>query len=536
MKPKQSKNYIVGIYARLSRDDGQDAESTSIENQRLILTKYVKEQGWTLHDVYVDDGISGTTFERPGIKKLLDDAKNGIINTIIVKDLSRFGRNYIQVGQYLDYVFPTFGIRFIAIQDNIDTANRESGAMEMMPIMNVFNEWHAANTSKKVKSVIRAQAKDGKYHSPKAPFGYVIGDKEKRLPIIDEPAASIVRRIFSMRLSGYSMNKIKDVLNLEGIPCPQRYMEEKFGKKGDRRGLKFWSMQSVKWILKNPIYTGDLVQQRVTTVSYKNHKRIYRDESDFLVIKNTHEPIIDRETFDRIQEMQRSVSQGRQMKRSGFVHALSGLMFCADCGGKMRMSRSVKKGKVYCSFECGDHNRLGKAYCFSHHINAKDIEEIILADIRSKVDMVIADETAVRNAFLEKSEKLSQEKIRSIQNDLRKKNKRLADLDGLIENAYVDKVKGSIPEDICVMLITKYMDEKNALTAEVETLNESLAKSNQAVADVDEFISKIKRYLNVTELTRAMSLELIDRVIIGAPTKEKDMSRKIQIVYKVDLV
>ena len=161
MKPKQNKNYIVGIYARLSRDDGQDTESTSIENQRLILTKYVNEKGWTLHDVYVDDGISGTTFERPGVQKLLDDAKNGIINTIIVKDLSRFGRNYIQVGQYLDYVFPTFGIRFIAIQDNVDTANRENSAMEMMPIMNVFNEWHAANTSKKVKSVIRAQAKDG---------------------------------------------------------------------------------------------------------------------------------------------------------------------------------------------------------------------------------------------------------------------------------------------------------------------------------------------------------------------------------------
>ena len=141
MKPKQNKNYIVGIYARLSRDDGQDTESTSIENQRLILTKYVNEKGWTLHDVYVDDGISGTTFERPGVQKLLDDAKNGIINTIIVKDLSRFGRNYIQVGQYLDYVFPTFGIRFIAIQDNVDTANRENSAMEMMPIMNVFNEW-----------------------------------------------------------------------------------------------------------------------------------------------------------------------------------------------------------------------------------------------------------------------------------------------------------------------------------------------------------------------------------------------------------
>ncbi len=367
MKPKQNKNYIVGIYARLSRDDGQESESVSIENQRLILQKYVDEQGWQLHDVYVDDGISGTTFERPGVQRLLDDAKNGIINTIIVKDLSRFGRNYIQVGQYLDYVFPAFGIRFIALQDNVDTANRESGGMEMMPIMNVFNEWHAANTSKKVKSVIRAQAKDGKYHSPKAPFGYVIVDKDKRLPVVDEPAASIVRRMFDMRLKGYSVNAIRDIFNDENIPCPQRYMEEKFGKNGDFRSLRLWSAISVKAILENPIYKGDLVQQRVTTVSYKNHKRIYRDESEFLVIPNTHEAIIERDVWNRVQALKQSVSRGRQQKRSGITHPLSGLMFCADCGGKMQMRRAVFKEKSYLSFDCGDHCRIGKAYCFSHY-------------------------------------------------------------------------------------------------------------------------------------------------------------------------
>lgn len=536
MKPKQNKNYIAGIYARLSRDDGQDAESASIENQRLILTKYVEEQGWTLHEVYVDDGISGTTFERPGVQKLLEDAKNGLINTIVVKDLSRFGRNYIQVGQYLDYVFPAFGIRFIALQDNVDTANRDNSGMEKMPIMNVFNEWHAANTSKKVKSVIRAQAKDGKYHSPKAPFGYVIVDKDKRLPVVDEPAASYVRRIFDMRLKGYSMSKIKDVLNLEGIPCPQRYMQEKFGKKGDPRGLRYWSTESVKWILKNPIYTGDLVQQRVTTVSYKNHKKIYRDESEFLVIKNTHEPIISRETWERIQEMQRSVSQGRQMKRSGFVHPLSGLMFCADCGGKMQMRRTDYKGKSYCSFDCGDHCRLGKVYCFSHHINANILEEIILTDIQSKVNMVIADEAAVRRKFLEKNARLSQERIKSAHNELKKKNKRLAELDGLIESAFEDKVKGKMPEDICIKLMNRYTDEQKTLTEEIQTLNESLAENNRINSDVDEFIDKIKRYLHITELTREMCMELIDRIIVGAAPKDKTQPRSIQVVYKVNLI
>lgn len=535
MKPKQNKNYIVGIYARLSRDDGQDSESVSIENQRLILTKYVGEQGWQLHDVYVDDGISGTTFERPGIQRLLDDAKNGIINTIIVKDLSRFGRNYIQVGQYLDYVFPAFGIRFIALQDNVDTANRESGGMEMMPIMNVFNEWHAASTSKKVKSVIRAQAKDGKYHSPKAPFGYMIVDKDKRLPVIDEPAASYVKRIFTLRLQGYSTNAIRDTLNLENIPSPQRYMEEKFGKNGDFRSLRLWSSISVKAILENPIYTGDLVQQRVTTVSYKNHKRIYRDESEFLVIPNTHEAIIERDVWNRVQALKQSVSRGRQQKRNGITHPLSGLMFCADCGGKMQMRKALYKGKNYFSFDCGDHCRIGKQYCFSHHITGNILEEIILTDIQSKVKTVITDEAAVRQQFLERNSRLTQEKVKSAQNELKKKSKRLAELDGLIESAYEDKVKGKMPEDICIKLMNRYTEEQKALTEEIQTLNESLAESNRANADVDEFIGKIKRYLNITELTREMCLELIDRIIIGAAPKNKNESRNIQIVYKVDI-
>lgn len=535
MKPKQNKNYIVGIYARLSRDDGQDSESVSIENQRLILTKYIDEQGWQLHDVYVDDGISGTTFERPGIQRLLDDAKNGIINTIVVKDLSRFGRNYIQVGQYLDYVFPAFGIRFIAIQDNVDTANRESGGMEMMPIMNVFNEWHAANTSKKVKSVIRAQAKDGKYHSPKAPFGYVVVDKDKRLPVVDEPAASYVKRIFALRLQGFSVNKIRDILNLESIPSPQRYMEEKFGKNGDFRSLRLWSAISVKAILDNPIYKGDLVQQRVTTVSYKNHKRIYRDESEFLVIPNTHEAIIERDVWDRVQALKKTVGHGRQQKRNGITHPLSGLMFCADCGSKMRMSRTTYKGKDYFSFDCGDHNRIGKAYCFSHHIAASIIEEIILTDIRSKASTVIADETTIRQQFLERNSRFTQEKIKSAQGELRKKSKRLAELDGLIESVYEEKVKGKMPEDICIKLMNRYTDEQKVLTGEIQTLNESLAESNRANADVDEFISKIKRYINPTELTREMCIELIDRIIIGGAPKDRNEPRNIQIVYKVNL-
>ena len=192
----KQKNYIAGLYLRLSQEDERQGESLSIDNQRHILRKYAEENGFEIYGEYIDDGVSGTTFDRPQVQRLLDDAKTGVINTIIVKDLSRFGRNYIEVGQYLDYVFPAFGIRFIAIQDNVDTSNRDSGAMEMMPIMNVFNEWHAANTSKKIRAVKRENAMNGVYCAKKASYGYIMGDDKKHTPIIDEETAPIVRRIF----------------------------------------------------------------------------------------------------------------------------------------------------------------------------------------------------------------------------------------------------------------------------------------------------------------------------------------------------
>lgn len=229
MKPKK---YIAGLYFRLSQEDERQGESASIEHQRTILRKYAEEHGFEIHDEYIDDGISGTTFQRPEVQRLLDDAKTGIINTIIVKDLSRFGRNYIEVGQYIDYVFPAFGIRFIAIQDNVDTENRDSGTMEMMPIMNVFNEWHAANTSKKIRAVKKANALAGIYNGAKLAYGYMKANDEKHTPLIDEEVAPIVVRIFEMYASGWSAKKIAATLTLEGIPSPKKYAYAKLGFRG----------------------------------------------------------------------------------------------------------------------------------------------------------------------------------------------------------------------------------------------------------------------------------------------------------------
>lgn len=525
---------LTALYMRLSKDDERSGESLSIENQRTILHKFVQEHGWTVHDEYIDDGVSGTTFARHEVQRMLDDAKAGIINTIIVKDLSRFGRNYIEVGQYLDYVFPAFGIRFIAIQDNVDTANRDSSAMEMMPIMNVFNEWHAANTSKKIRAVLKANAKEGKYHPRKAPYGYVKGTDEKRTPVIDEYPAGIVKRIFQMRAMGLSPHKIADILNAEGILSPSRYCLETYGIVGRKENFGLWSFVSINSILKNPTYLGNMAQQRWSSVSYKNNKRFIRDESEWTVVHNTHEAIVSEELWNKVREIEKSVAQGKRTKR-GYTHPLSGFLFCADCGGKLKLSYIKRKEQLYFHFNCGNHMRFGKSYCFSHFISANDLEEIVLSDIREKAAYITFDEQAVREEFLKRNTELSELTLKSAKLELQNKKSRSEELKRLIQVAYEDRVRGKIPEDLCIEFIEKYSAEQKQILSDIERLEQEVAQSQTKEVNADEFIKNIKKYLKVPALTREICYELIDRVIVGGHPKTTGKERVIEIVYKADI-
>ena len=530
----KQKTYIAGLYYRLSQEDERQGESVSIDNQRAILRKYAEEHGFEIHDEYIDDGVSGTTFDRPEVQRLLDDAKTGVINTIIVKDLSRFGRNYIEVGQYVDYVFPAFGIRFIAIQDNVDTENRDSGAMEMMPIMNVFNEWHAANTSKKIRTVLKANAREGKYHARKAPYGYVKGDDEKKTPIIDEEAAAVVKRIFEMRASGLSPHKIADILNAEGILNPSRYSMEKYGIVGKRNHFGLWSFCAVNSILNNPTYLGHMAQQRWSSISYKNHKRYKRDENEWIVVKNTHEPIITQELWDKVREVEKSVAQGRKTKR-GYTHPLSGFLFCADCGGKMKLNSINRNGKIDFNFNCGNHVRLGKSYCFSHFIQAKDIEAIVLDDIRTMAQRIVLDEKTIREDFIRHNAELADKAIKSAKKELQIKRKRTEELSRLMQLAYEDRLKGKMPEEICLSFIQRYSEEQKKLETETAGLETRLTETTNTMQSADEFIRDIKKYLEAPELTREMCYELLDRVVVGGHPKHTGKERVIDIVYKVDI-
>ena len=530
--------YNAGIYVRLSQEDMRAGESLSIENQKLILTKYVKEQGWNLIDIYVDDGYSGTDFDRPGVQRLLDDAKVGKINLIICKDLSRFGRNYIEVGRYVDYIFPSYNIRFIALNDNVDTANKDSSALDMMPIVNLFNEWHAASTSKKIKAVIEANAKAGKYRVNCAPYGYVKSDTEKKLPIPDEPAASVVRRIFQMRSQGISPRHIADTLNSEKIPIPSDYYYAKLGKPNPRHTAHLWGTDRIKQILRNPTYLGHLVQLRTTTVSYKNHKVIKKNEEDMVIIKNTHEPLVSQEMWDKIREIEASVSQGKSTKK-GETMPLSGLMFCADCGEKMRLgtnnttngSKKLPRKYIRHNYQCGAYSRYGKFYCTSHYIKMKDINALIIEDIKKRALLVVSDEDAARQYFMMQKEQYNAKQSEADTKRLYECKTRLDELAKLIPSIYEDKVVGKIPESVCVELLEKYQTEQTALTSEVGQIESKLSAIKQDKQDVEEYINRLKKYADVPELTREMALELIEYITIDEYAA--DRPRDIHIYYKL---
>lgn len=526
--------YNAGIYVRLSQEDMRAGESLSIEHQKLILTKYVREQGWNLVDTYVDDGFSGTDFNRPSVQRLLSDAQTGRINLIICKDLSRFGRNYIEVGQYIDYIFPLHNIRFIALNDNVDTANRDSNAMEMMPVINLFNEWHASSTSKKIKAVNLANAKAGKYTCANAAYGYTKADDEKHTPIIDPEAAEVVRRIFKLRSQGMSPRAIGDQLNAENIPIPSDYRCQKKGIVNTKYTRHLWTQVQIRQILDNPIYLGKLAMMRVTSVSYKNHKKVRKDPSEWVVTEDTHEAIISQELWDKVREAEKAVSHGKRDGK-GVTQPLSGMLFCPDCGYKMKAAgrkRTLKSGELIreCYYNCSSYVLHGKELCSTHYISQKQIEAVIIADIRSMAELVVKDEQTARAAFLSKKE---QQTSRQSKADIKKLNDskhRLAELENLMQSVYEDKVMGKIPEHICVSFLEKYEAEQQELRAVIADLEERLSAEKQDREDVEEFIRRLKKYVDVQTLTRELGLELIEYVTVVAYTPNEP--REINIYYK----
>lgn len=533
---KVQKDYKVGIYVRLSKDDERSGESVSIENQKLMLTKYCEEQGWNDYSVYCDDGVSGTTFDRPGVSRLIEDAKEGRINLILCKDLSRFGRNYIQVGQFTDYLFPMIGCRFIALNDGVDTIHNDN---DIMPFRNLFNEFQSKDTSKKIKAVKQAHAKMGNYLGWLVPYGYKAHPDDKHKFIIDEYAAGVVQKIFSNRRKGWGYRKIAAKLNEEHILPPLDYYYQKKGKEdtGIRRN-HLWNDMTVKKILRNEVYLGHMIQNKRGTLSYKNKKQIDKPKEDWIKVENTHEPIIDMDAWNACQEIAARNYKPRPTKDNE-ISLFGGLLKCMDCGFAMRYTQEThnypKKGFVkYVSYLCGNYTRSGAGACSAHIIYLNPLAELVLDDIRHRAKRVLEDEDRVRLELMDSKAKQGAQQMKADKSTLKATEKRLAELERLTQALYEDKVLGTVPEAVFKNLMTKYEAERVEKLALVQELKKHLADTAQDERDIEQYLQSIKKYVAIEQLDREMLLELIKYIEIGErKTVDGQKCRDVVIHYNL---
>ena len=532
------EQYSVGIYARLSRDDERAGESVSIENQKEMLARYVREQGWTLYGYYCDDGVSGTTFDRPGFNRLVQDATDHKINLVLTKDLSRLGRDYIEAGKYTDFIFPSLGCRFIALNDGVNTIRKNN---EMLVILkNVMNDLYAQDTSNKIKAVKLSTFKAGKYVGYYAPLGYRKSAADKHILENDPVTAPVVRHIFDLRLQGNGFRKIALILNAEKIPAPRTFYYMAEGRENQRGETPFWNDVTVKTILRNEVYLGHMVQNKTGTVSYKNHKQVSKPESEWIRVENTHEPLVSQEVWDAVQRMDNHPARGRSGK-SGTISLFGGLLRCMDCGSSMRYMRDYRKkasGKEpeFKSYVCNRYASGGKNACSSHYINQKVLAQIVLTDIRCKAMWAQNSRDKLRERILAQKESAGQEKARTLQAELSAIDRRLPELDWLVQSAYEDKVLGKIPENLCVQLLNGYEAERKAKQERKRELTEQLAASRENEQSVDAWLDMVQDYYDLQELDRPTLIRLIQK--IGSSEKytvdnhmEKEHSHLLQFCW-----
>ena len=518
------KTYNVGIYCRLSNDDEREGESVSIENQKLLLQSYVRQMGWNEVDVYIDDGYSGTNFNRPGVQRLIEDAKAKRINLILVKDLSRFGRNYIEIGQYTDYLFPSIGCRFVALNNGVDTESN-NGSTDVMCFLNLFNEFYSRDTSKKVKAVKRACAENGKFMGTYPAYGYKRDNEDKHHLVIDEDTAPIVRRIFSMRATGMGFTGIAAQLNEEGIPSPGMLYYQRRGKADPRRVNHKWAEETVKQLIRNEVYIGNMVQGKTGTVSYKNKKLISKPEDEWIRVEGTHEPIISLDVWDTVQ----GIDQKRVRKNAasdGIRSVFTGLVYCAECGFKMRNHTekfTYKDGTPgrYSSFICGNYARSGKSACTIHTIYENVLEQIVLEDIREKARFAAHDPEMLAQHILRLKDKEAQSHRTSCEQELKAVKTRLDELERLMQSLYEDKYSGTVPQSVFQTLIRKYETERAKKAAALPELELKLKAHMENRQDAGRWTEIIRQYTEITKLDESILFALVDRIEVGEARKVK---------------
>ena len=506
---KQAENKITALYCRLSQDDGREGESNSISNQKEILAQYARANGFHNTMFFVDDGISGTTFDRPDFQRMQRMIENGEIGVVIVKDLSRFGRNYLDVGEYLEIKYPTLGVRFIAIQENVDTL--KNTGTEMMPFNNIFNEWYAAQTSKKIRAVWKSKADKGERIAAAIPYGYIKSQDDPKQWIIDEESAKVVRYIFELTLEGLGPMKIARRLEDEQILSPTAYYLEN-GRKSSNdisaRGKYAWGTSSIRHILENRQYTGCTVNFKTSLVSYKVHKTVYNPEEEWQIIPNTQEAIVDEDTFNRVQELRDS---RRRNTATGRESLFSGLLYCADCKSKLYFcaAKSIKPEQEFHRCSAYKENR---GTCSIHFIREVVLREAIL-ELVKRVALFIQQYEAVFLYMYAKKHNITKEvNSRNMKATIERNKRRIKELDKLIERIYEDNVLGKIPDARFSKMMASYEAEQNQLVTETAKAEESLKTMEQDKVDLRAFLETIRQCTDIKELTPAIVNRLIRRI------------------------
>ena len=535
---KDNKIYRVGIYARLSKDDGADNESSSISTQKAILTAYVKERGWHLVKSYVDDGYSGTNFKRPQFQAMVKDIEAGLIDCVITKDLSRLGRNYLDCGLYLEVFFPENNVRYIAINDGVDTQNKT--AMDITPFRNILNDMYAADVSMKIKSAKRVRFNQGKFMSVTAPYGYNKNPADHNHLIIDENVAPVVRKMFDLALEGNGISKIRNWLNEQNILRPAAYSAE-HGAKGFERFFEdndenryTWSNNSVRDILRSPVYAGHITGYKRPAISMKSGKRPSRLPEEWEIIENTHEGIVSQNDFDTVQRL---ITNRRTKNKSGYDNVFAGITKCADCGyqiGAGSANRRKRPDIIDCIiYWCGSYTRNGTMSCTSHTIEARDLHNAVIADINYFANLALCNPNAEKD-IQKKLNAMGTDESKALQREKRKLTKRLGELDKLFSALYEDKVMERINERNFNILNDKYEQEQITVSARITDIDVELNAKGLADKSATDFISLIKNYQGITELTAAIVNTLIEKILISERKENEngDIEQRITIYYK----
>ena len=518
MKRQQEK--FTALYCRLSQDDGREGESNSIVNQKEYLMKYAKEHGFPNPKFYVDDGYTGTNFDRPSFKEMSADIEKGLVKTVIVKDLSRFGRNYIEVGSYSEIIYPEAGVRFIAIMDNVDTGSLESN--EFAAFTNLFNEWYPKSTSKKVKEVKKAKGLAGE-HLGAPPYGYLRNPDDKTRWLVDGEAAAVVRRIFSLCMQGKGVSAIATTLWKDRTLTPSAYKASKgIGVAKVSEDPYCWETSAVAAILENVAYIGITESFKSTRLGFKSKKRIPTAKDRRAYIENAHAPIIDRDIWEKVQIIRENK---RRPNKSGITSMFSGLLYCADCGAKL----SLATANGYAHFRCSQYKRTSRTQNSSQHYIREDaLNQLVLKQLQHFLSYLQQFERVFIRRQIDTTLAERRYELSAKQKQIEKDEKRMDELDRLFRKIYEDNVSGKLNDERFYKLSDGYEAEQGQLKREIEALTAEVSQADMEVTNVAKLIAVTKKYTRIDELTPEILNAFVDKIVIHEREK-KDGKRTQQI-------